>query len=68
VNVVAVYVQRRWGINAGSLQLLLDAVILLAGSAALGNLDKLPSSVLAVAVLNGVLMLNHRPGRPVSAG
>ena len=68
LNVVAVFVQRRWGTNAGRVQLLLDALILLAGSAALGTLDKLPPSVLAVAVLNGVLMLNHRPGRPVSAG
>ena len=62
-NVVVLYAQRRWGISPGGLQLLLDATILVGGCAALRDFTRLPASLLAAAVLNGVLAINHRPGR-----
>lgn len=68
LNVVALHAQRRWGWSAGKVQLALDAAILAAGCAALGDLDRLPASALAVLVLNGVLAVNHRPGRYLATG
>jgi uncharacterized membrane-anchored protein YitT (DUF2179 family) len=63
LNVLVLYLQRRWGISPGVVQLALDAVILVGGCAVLGDFARLPASMLAVAVLNGVLAINHRPGR-----
>jgi uncharacterized membrane-anchored protein YitT (DUF2179 family) len=63
LNVIALYAQRRWGASPGLVQLCLDAAILLGGCALLGDFTRLPASMLAVAVLNLVLAVNHRPGR-----
>ena len=63
LNVLALYAQRRWGLSPGKVQLALDAAIVTGGSAALGDFSRLPASMLAVAVLNLVLAINHRPGR-----
>lgn len=63
LNVLVLYVHRRWGLSPGLVQLALDAAILVGGCAVLGDFSRLPASIVAVAVLNGVLALNHRPGR-----
>jgi uncharacterized membrane-anchored protein YitT (DUF2179 family) len=41
----------------------LDAAILLIGALVVGEFKRLLPSILAVAVLNMVLAINHRPGR-----
>jgi uncharacterized membrane-anchored protein YitT (DUF2179 family) len=63
LNVLALYVQRRWGASPGRVQLVLDAAILLIGALVVGEFKRLLPSILAVAVLNMVLAINHRPGR-----
>jgi uncharacterized membrane-anchored protein YitT (DUF2179 family) len=63
LNVLALYAQRRWGLSPGKVQLALDAVVLTGGCAILRDFSRLPASLLAVAVLNLVLAINHRPGR-----
>jgi len=63
LNVLVLWMQRRWGLSPGITQLALDAAILVGGSAALGDFSRLPASIAAVAVLNTVLAINHRPGR-----
>lgn len=68
LNVLVLWMQRRWGFSPGLSQLALDAVILVGGSAALGDFSRLPESIAAVAVLNMVLAINHRPGRYIPAG
>jgi uncharacterized membrane-anchored protein YitT (DUF2179 family) len=62
-NVFVLYVQRRWGLSPGLVQLGLDAAIVIGGCAMLGDFSRLPASVVAVVVLNLVLAFNHRPGR-----
>ena len=62
-NVLVLWMQRRWGFSPGLVQLALDAAMLLGGSALLRDFSRLPASILAVAVLNLVLAINHRPGR-----
>ena len=63
LGVVALYAQRRWGLSPGKVQLALDATILVGGCTLLGDFARLPASLLAVAILNLVLAINHRPGR-----
>jgi uncharacterized membrane-anchored protein YitT (DUF2179 family) len=63
LNVFVLYVQRRWGWSPGVVQLALDSLIVVGGCAMLGDYERLPASVVAVAVLNLVLAFNHRPGR-----
>ncbi|MEY4414659.1 MAG: hypothetical protein RIQ53_1952 [Pseudomonadota bacterium] len=62
LNVVVMWVQERWGLRAGWLQLALDGSILLA-SAPWMDARRLALSVLAAAAMNFALALNHRPGR-----
>jgi uncharacterized membrane-anchored protein YitT (DUF2179 family) len=63
LNVLVLYVQRRWGASPGRVQMALDATILLGGALALGKFERLLPSIVAVVVLNLVLAFNHRPGR-----
>ena len=63
LNVLAIYLQEKSGLSAGKTQLALDVAILAAGGLLLGDLLRLASSLLAIVVLNGVLAINHRPGR-----
>lgn len=67
LNVLVLYMQRRWGVSPGLVQLALDATILVGGCALLGDFSRLPVSMLAMAVLNLVLAFNHRPGRYFAA-
>lgn len=62
VNLVAIWLQERFGLRAGLVLLAADLAIL-AGASAFLPRDKLALSVLGAAVLNLILALNHRPGR-----
>ena len=62
INVVALFLQERLGWRAGRVQLVIDALIVLA---AFGVTDawRVALSVLGAVVLNMALAINHRPGR-----
>lgn len=62
VNILALYLQDRYGIRAGKLQMLVDVAIVLA-SLLLVSFGALLASVLGAIALNLVIALNHRPGR-----
>lgn len=62
LNVLVQWLQERRGWRAGQLQLGLDVLILLAASAHVSP-GQLALSVLAAAVMNLALAINHRPGR-----
>jgi uncharacterized membrane-anchored protein YitT (DUF2179 family) len=62
VNILALYLQERWGIRAGWLQLGLDLAILGASLLVLAP-QNLLLSLLGAVVVNMILAINHRPGR-----
>ncbi|MGQ3210230.1 YitT family protein [Shinella sp.] len=62
INVLAIYLQDRFGIRAGYFQLAVDLAILAAAFFVI-PLDRLALSVLAAVVVNMTLAINHRPGR-----
>lgn len=62
VGVVALILQRSRGWNAGRTQLICDVVILMASLPVLTT-GQFWLSVLSVVAMDGVLMVNHRPGR-----
>jgi len=62
VNILALFLQDRYGIRAGKLQLGVDLVILLA-SLFLVSVPALLGSILGAAALNMVIAMNHRPDR-----
>ncbi|MGV8894421.1 MAG: YitT family protein [Burkholderiaceae bacterium] len=62
VNILSLYLQDKYGIRAGKLQMAIDVVIVLA-SLLVVNLTALLASILGAVALNLVIMLNHRPGR-----
>ena len=62
INILAMFLQDRWGIRAGYFQLGLDLAILGASLFVL-NPQSLALSVLGAVVVNMILAINHRPGR-----
>ncbi|KAB0266822.1 YitT family protein [Microvirga brassicacearum] len=62
INILALYIQERYGIRAGYVQLGIDALILLAAFSVL-DFDRVALSLVGAAVLNLILATNHRPGR-----
>ena len=64
-NVLVLYLQERYGWKAGKVQMLLDICILAVGVLKL-PLPLLAASILGAAILNFVLMVNHRPDRYVA--
>ncbi|OGG44194.1 MAG: hypothetical protein A3F84_16625 [Candidatus Handelsmanbacteria bacterium RIFCSPLOWO2_12_FULL_64_10] len=62
VNILSLYLQDKYGIRAGKLQMAVDVAIVLA-SLLVVNLTALLASMLGAVALNLVIMLNHRPGR-----
>ncbi|TVR11972.1 MAG: YitT family protein [Salinarimonadaceae bacterium] len=64
INLVAIWLQERFGLRAGWVLLAADLAILAAASAFL-PLDKLALSIMGASVLNLILAINHRPGRYV---
>lgn len=62
LGILVLYVQERFGLSAGLVQLGLDAVIVLMALLVVDPVVVL-ASVLGVVVLNVILAMNHRPGR-----
>lgn len=61
-NILALYLQEKYGIRAGKLQMFLDVLILLA-SLSVVSFKIVLISILGAIILNLAIMLNHRPGR-----
>lgn len=61
-GVLALYIQKKKGINAGKTQLLCDALIMAASILTL-NFHQLAYSVLSAAAMSGVMIGFHRPER-----
>lgn len=62
INILALYLQQRYGLRAGNLQMVVDAGIVLA-SLMLVSPWALAASILGAIALNLAITLNHRPGR-----
>lgn len=62
INILALYMQERFGIRAGYFQLGIDLAIL-AGAAFVLPLDRLALSVLGAVIVNLIIAINHKPGR-----
>ena len=62
INILAIYLQERFGIRAGYFQLAVDLVILATAYFTLPA-DRLLLSVLGATIVNMVLAINHKPGR-----
>lgn len=62
VNILALFLQERFGWRAGYVQLGIDVAILAVGFLIVPP-DKIALSLLGAVVINVVLALNHRPGR-----
>jgi uncharacterized membrane-anchored protein YitT (DUF2179 family) len=62
LNILAIYVQEKWGIRAGYLQLVFDLAILTASFFVISS-DRFGLSIVAATVLNLMIAINHRPGR-----
>jgi len=62
VGVLAIYLQKRCGWRAGTLQMIADGLIVCAALFVVEP-DRVALSVLGALVLNMVLAINHRPGR-----
>ncbi len=62
INVLAIYLQDRFGVRAGYFQLAVDLAILAAAAFVIPP-DRLALSVLGAVVVNMTLAINHRPGR-----
>lgn len=61
-NILALYLQDRYGLRAGYVLLSVDLVILLASCFVL-DLKQVVLSLVGAAVLNLILAVNHKPGR-----
>jgi uncharacterized membrane-anchored protein YitT (DUF2179 family) len=62
MNVLVLYLQERLGWRAGTVQMGIDALIVL-GALYIADLPRVAWSVAGAVVLNLVLAVNHRPGR-----
>lgn len=62
INILAIWLQERFGWRAGYVQLAIDLAIL-AVALFLLDPDKVLLSVLGAVIINMILALNHRPGR-----
>lgn len=62
LGVMAIYLQKKRGWRAGTLQMIADGVIV-AGALAIVDPLRVALSILGALVLNMVLAINHRPGR-----
>ncbi|MGF7174111.1 YitT family protein [Azospirillum doebereinerae] len=62
VNILAIYLQERYGVRAGYFQLAVDLAILAAAFFVLTP-DRLLLSVVGATIVNMILAINHKPGR-----
>ena len=64
VNIMALYLQDKYGVRAGKVQMAVDIVILL-GSYFVVSLPALVASVIGAIAINAVIWMNHRHDRYV---
>lgn len=62
INVLVLWLEERYGLRAGKVQMGIDVAILLAATPFV-SLDRLALSVLGAVAMNFALAVNHRPGR-----
>jgi len=62
LGVLAIYLQKKRGWRAGTVQMLADGFIV-CGALYAVSLEKVALSIIGAAMLNLVLTINHRPGR-----
>jgi uncharacterized membrane-anchored protein YitT (DUF2179 family) len=62
VNILALFLQERFGLRAGKVQMGIDVTIVLA-AVFIVPLDKVALSIIGAVALNLVLAINHRAGR-----
>jgi len=62
LNIAVLYLQERFGISAGKVQLILDSLILLA-ALAVSDWDRVLLSIIGAVVLNLTIAINHKEGR-----
>lgn len=62
INILTLYLQDKYGIRAGKLQMGLDLCIVLASYMVVSPTAMI-ASIIGAIVLNLAIMLNHRPGR-----
>lgn len=62
INILTLYLQDKYGIRAGKLQMGIDLCIVLASYMVVSPTAML-ASIIGAIVLNLAIMLNHRPGR-----
>lgn len=65
INVLALHLQARYGWRVGTVQMVIDALIV-AAAVWITDWQRVAWSVLGAVVLNLVLAMNHRPGRYVA--
>ena len=63
-TVVSLYLQGRYGMRAGKVQMMIDGTVVLLALWVV-PVDRVAYSVLAVLVMSGFLWISHRPGRYV---
>ena len=62
INILALWLQDRYGIRAGKLQMAVDTCVVLASLFVVSR-EMLVASVAGAVVLNLIIAMNHRPGR-----
>ncbi|WP_042959181.1 YitT family protein [Erwinia tasmaniensis] len=62
INILALWLQDRYGIRAGQLQMAVDICVVLASLFAVSH-EMLAASIAGAVVLNLIIAMNHRPGR-----
>lgn len=62
INILALWLQDRYGIRAGKLQMAVDTCIVLA-SLFVVTREMLAASIAGAVILNLIIAMNHRPGR-----
>lgn len=62
INILALWLQDRYGIRAGKLQMVVDTCVVLASLLVVSR-EMLAASIAGAVVLNLIIAMNHRPGR-----
>lgn len=62
INILALFLQDRYGIRAGNIQLVVDTLILIASFMTV-SLPILAASIVGAAILNLIITMNHRKDR-----
>ena len=63
IGVLIVFLNERYGIDTGKMQIMTDIVVLLAATVFVIDLEHLGLSIVCSAALSLVLFANHKPGR-----